>query len=293
MTNLQENSELKNFLTLNRWANSYAYNLKQAEGDYNPYLQPKEIDINIQPESLINNALKDLQIIKSREQEYNKIKGLRIGDFIHLPDNTYTQITHIWNQDGQVQTGNNGSMHLGSGYISRSGSLDSGLNAKDLILTEETKQGTIWIFHKGFSGANRGVNYKINFRVYKTKPGADLSGIPQIEALKKQKIIEQSETITRINGNGQEYTMHMPEIIIIRGAADRKLKRGETINISSLKFVSDSYHLKAQPMKLKQINNLLKHNNFKGEFYNNASNKNKLYLEPTTAEDNRKYKEFK
>jgi hypothetical protein len=287
--------EITDFLTLNRFTESYR-GIKQSEGDYNPYLSPRAIDLKIQPDYIINDAIQDLNIISERVVNFNARKGARVGDYISLPDGQMVIISHNWNEN-QVQTSGGGSMHMGqSGFLSFSGGMDSGLKETDLIPTKETKKGTIWIFHGGFSGGNRGVYSKINFRVFKTRPGADLSGIPQISALKKQKLIEKSETITRINGNGNEYTMHMPEIMIVEPHDSYKDKfvKFNTFTLAGLKFKITHWNIAAsQPMTRKQINDMLKMYAFKGTFYNNANNKNQLFLEATTPDDFNRILELK
>lgn len=79
-----------------------------------------------------------------------------------------------------VQTSNPGQFNLNKyGGTSYAGPLDTGVHTKDLIPTDETVVGEIWFFHEGYAGGGRGVHAKIEFRVYKTREGADLSGIPQ------------------------------------------------------------------------------------------------------------------
>jgi len=110
------------------------------------------------------------ELFNKLKREYNKIKGVRVGDYVKEKNGNYTRVTYIW-PDGQVQTGGHkyGQFFLGKGYISYSGSLDHGYNIKDLKLTKEKRSGMVWIWREGMPGANRGVEYMMKFRVFKVK----------------------------------------------------------------------------------------------------------------------------
>lgn len=274
--------EVKDFLQMNLFRESYRDIVHEYE-----YNGENKINFDIQPQYVIDKAERDLAIIKDRIEKFNSREGFKIGSKIKLPDGQYVMISQIW--DESVQTSLGGSMHLGkSGYISFSGGMDSGIDKSDLILTDEVSYSTIWIFHNDLSGGGRGVYYKMPFQVYRTKRGADLSGIPQVRELAEEKIIKLSETITRINGNGQSYTLHMPKLVIVQPKSTWMSNSGvkkypkEDCIISGLSFKVDGMgNLVCQPMKLKQINKLLKENDFKAVFHNNAANKNTLILTPT------------
>lgn len=218
------------------------------------------------------------EILKQREVEYNKKPGARVGDFLKLPEGIgYTRFTHDWGET--IQTGN-GSFYFGSGYCSFSGGLDSGVKRADLIQTDELKNGFIWFFDNGLSGANRGKNFEIKFRVFELKEGADLSGLPQIEAFHKKQIRDKAETITRINGNGKEYTLPLPEIRV----ASRELNSVALDWIkkqTGLTFIKKAWDYEVQPMKNEQITKLVSMYKFKSTFYNNSMYNNTLYLEFT------------
>lgn len=271
---------IKDFLSINRFAESYN-DIKHTAGEYNPLLEKKTIDLSIQSQYTIKRAQEDINNILEAEKNFNKRTGPRIGDYINLPDGQQTTITHIW-EDGQIQTGNRGSCHLTkSGYISRSGSLDTGLKAEDIQPTTETKKGLIWSWHQNLSGGGRGVYFNITFKVYKTVKGANLDGCPEVKELKRQKNIAKSETITRINGNGQEYTLPMPEIHIINPPQEleKKFIKGAKFVICGINFFTNPLgNGQGQPMAKDQINKLLKRYKFSGTYYNNGSHHNTLFL---------------
>lgn len=83
-----------------------------------------------------------------------------------------TRATHDWNEPGEdtetIQHGGSefGGYYLGAGYISYSGSLDSGIKKNQLHDTGEVKNGRVWVFKDDFWGAGRGVDYTVQFRVF-------------------------------------------------------------------------------------------------------------------------------
>lgn len=273
------NEQIQTFISNNRSTESYGYAVKMDESDY---FDPKAtIDISRQSKYVIDNAIKDMALFAASSEAYYKRKGLKIGSIIELPDGSETRITHVWD-DGQVQTGGPGSCHLTKGgYISRSGGLDSGLKKECLVPTDRLGTLSVWFWHGGMSGGGRGVYSTINVPIFTTKKGSDLSGIPQIAENIRQKIIAKSETITRINGNGQEYSRHMPEIVIIKPHESYKAKiiPGKSFVIGGISFlVRWDKILVAQPMTRASIDKLLSIYEFAGTYYDNASHQNTLCL---------------
>lgn len=217
------------------------------------------------------------EILNERTEAMNKIQGPRVGDYLRLPYDLYTRFTYDWGDS--IQTGGGaGSYHLGSsGYTSYSGGLDSGVKKTDIIQTDETKEGYIWFFDQGISGANRGVDFKISFRVFALREGADISGLPQIKAYEKKLIRDKAEKITRIDGNGNPYTLPIPELFI-----SQKYIKEEVITEIKEKtgifFVPVPWGYSCQPMRQQQIDNLLNIYDFDSEYYNNAWFSNVLFL---------------
>lgn len=179
LTQLTEDQkkEIVLFLELNRYSKSYYNSIKLPKGDFNPYTDRPALQFEDQDGHTIKKALEDIKSIKEAEKMYNNRLGFKVGEVIELPNGKSTYITHVWKEDGQIQTGPAGSCHLSeNGYISRSGSLDSGLNASDLIPTEKKESLNVWIFHRRSAGASRAVYFPIKVNVYKVKEGADWSG---------------------------------------------------------------------------------------------------------------------
>ena len=118
---------------------------------------------------------KQKPIFKENLDVYNKKKGVRVGDYITDDKGNYTRVTYIWRNEKDVplriQTGgNSGSYYLGKGYISYSGSLDSGYEPQEISkLPVGKKKGDFWTFKNNLSGADRGISASSDFRVFKAK----------------------------------------------------------------------------------------------------------------------------
>ena len=112
------------------------------------------------------------KILADRMAEYNLIPGARVGDWIREPDGRMSRATHDWNQDGEMSEtiqhggGEFGQFYLGSGYISYSGGLDTGIKKNQLRQTEEMKPGKVWFFKDDYHTAHNGIEFMVDFRVY-------------------------------------------------------------------------------------------------------------------------------
>lgn len=135
---------------------------------------------NGHPISAVNAA-----ILAQRLAEFDAVQGPRVGDFIRLPRKhrhhvEYTRITHDWGDT--VQTGGTagGSYYLYGPGLSYSGSLDRGICKAQLIPTGEAREGSVWFFNEGISGAGRGKYFSVPMRVFAIREGADLSGLDEL-----------------------------------------------------------------------------------------------------------------
>ena len=89
--------------------------------------------------------------------------------------------------------------------------------------------------------------------------------------------------------------MFMPEVVILKPHSSYKDKmiKGENFTLSGLNFkVCYWGNARVQPMKRSQIDKLLNDYDFKGEFHNNATNKNILYLEENKEGSFKRYKKL-
>lgn len=118
---------------------------------------------------------KNLHIFIERRKKFNSREGARVGDYLLKPDGKYTRFTYFWECDGQMQTGGSSgnAYYLGNGYLDYSGSLNSGLNINCLEQTKELKAGQVWFFKDNRAGAGRGINFSMNFRVFRIREGAE------------------------------------------------------------------------------------------------------------------------
>lgn len=84
------------------------------------------------------------------------------------------------------------------------------------------------------------------------------------------------ETITRINGNGKEYTTELPKLVMHGYTNDGALAHIK--ENTGLDFVKTAWNYEAQPETSNQITALFLTYNFKTRYYNNATFKNELHL---------------
>ncbi|RXK16492.1 hypothetical protein CP985_03200 [Malaciobacter mytili LMG 24559] len=123
-------------------------------------------------DDLINN---DLKLFKSIEAEILERKKPQDGDFVEYSEGKFARISRI-HQDGNIQLSNKIGVYVSEGgYSEASGcTYDSEivdiertrLVLKNLTPTSKTMIGCCWTFSEGISGANRGVNYNIKFKVW-------------------------------------------------------------------------------------------------------------------------------
>lgn len=230
----------------------------------------------------------NLQILSNRNKEiltqlssaYNEKAGPRIGDWLKLPYGLYTRFTHFW--DSSIQTGT-GSFHLGEGYISYSGGLDSGIAKADLIPTNELKSGSVWIWDKGEVGPGRGVQCEIMFRVFELKEGADTSGIPKIKEHERNEFLKTVETVTRTDGNGRDYTLPVPVLRLQFGPSITDAQRRDIVRKASsatgLPFNLTSHYSQVQPTTRGQVYALEQAFPGKHSFHNGSFFKNTLVFD--------------
>lgn len=115
---------------------------------------------------------RDAAILARRVALLDAIDKAKVGDFVRFADGEQRRISHIWDWDDgdpefpQAQTSDGGSYYLGDGYVSMSGGLYPPVHTNTLTDTGETKLGSVWFFHHDRSGAHRGVDTAIPFRVW-------------------------------------------------------------------------------------------------------------------------------
>ena len=112
----------------------------------------------------------DQQIIKERVTAFDKIEGIRVGDYIKEKDGNITRVTYIWdleNEPNQIQTGGNGGSYgLGIGHMEYSGGLNTGYLENEIKATDKRKEGKIWFFHHNYHTGHNGVEASMYFRIF-------------------------------------------------------------------------------------------------------------------------------
>lgn len=112
------------------------------------------------------DIMENQEIFDSRKRKYDMIKGARVGDYLQYKD---VLVRFSYDHGESLQTSEGGSFYLGKGYLSYSGGLNSGIDRDKLEDTGVTKKGVVWFFDKDIWGAGRGVNFEMEFRVFKIK----------------------------------------------------------------------------------------------------------------------------
>jgi len=273
-TTTQISQDVINHLTLNASTESFRDlpgNYEKRGDKWGVY-----IDFDKVTESQIKRAENNLRILNESLSEFNKRQGPRVGDYLELPHGLVTRFTHAWD-DGIQIGGGSGSYYLGkSGYVSYSGGLDPSIEYTSIEATDKVKDGMVWFFDQGWSGGGRGVYFYIPFRVFKLVDGYDTSKIWMVQDKEKEIYREKAEKITRINGNGQEYTLPIPEIHLI-SVSPEQIKQVE--RISGLTFKPTWNGAWVQPLKQIEIENVRGSLKWADEvYYNNGSVKNSIYF---------------
>ena len=86
------------------------------------------------------------------------------------------------------------------------------------------------------------------------------------------------ETITRVNGNGKDYTTGLPLLVIIGGDKINDVAMKHIFKNTGLNFEVKAGRAEAQPQTSRQIAALFMTYNYKTRYFNNADYKNTLML---------------
>jgi len=117
---------------------------------------------------------RDQEIANKRLEAFNRIPGMRVGDFCIMPDGAYERFSYDWGD--AIQTCTEGSFYLGldhssgCGYASMSGGLNPCIEKTRIEEMPEVRDGTFWFFHHDIQGAHRSVQMKMPCRVFRVMP---------------------------------------------------------------------------------------------------------------------------
>ncbi len=117
--------------------------------------------------TFVQRAEENLALIDKRKQARQLLKTIQVGDYLERKDGSVSRITYHWGKSVQ-DGGGAGSFYLdSSGAASYSGSLDDPISLTKIVPTEEEREGRFWLFSCDWSGANRGIDFCINVKVWK------------------------------------------------------------------------------------------------------------------------------
>lgn len=107
----------------------------------------------------------DMELISICLENRKKFFEISEGDFLRFKDGSLMRVTVLYDNDLQFNYG--GSFHLSSnGHCSFSGTCGNLLPISDFAPTDETEEGSAWIFSQGRSGGGRGVYFRVPFKVW-------------------------------------------------------------------------------------------------------------------------------
>ena len=121
---------------------------------------------NISP-STFRQIKRDMELIEQKSMARAEHQEITVGDYLVLKNKNKSRVTYIL-EDGTIQDGGGrGSFFLwGSGKGSYSGSLDDPKRLKCRLL-EKRERAEFWIFSNDWSGADRGIYFEIDVKVWK------------------------------------------------------------------------------------------------------------------------------
>lgn len=114
---------------------------------------------------------KNRQLLRERQKRRMAIITPLVGDYIIMPDGEYHRLAYAWMVDAGFQTCKNGSFYMAqNGRCDYSGSLDKTQPLEKIAPTDELKEAIFWIFHEDWTGAHRGVYFRMEVRVWRLLP---------------------------------------------------------------------------------------------------------------------------
>lgn len=111
---------------------------------------------------------RDLEILKTRQAAILACDGIGQGDLIRFTDGVIMTVAHVW-EDHHIQPAFlfAGSLYLGNGYMSFSGSLEDGIDFSHFTPTNETMTGgRVWFFHHDYATAGGGIDVQVKRKVW-------------------------------------------------------------------------------------------------------------------------------
>ena len=115
----------------------------------------------------------DKEILKKSVALWDAREGIRVGDFVEMPDGSLRRFTHDWGDGIQTTSGfqpGDQSFYFSDGYMDFSGSLDPCILKTKIVDTGKMIDGNVWFFHHGQVQAHNGVHAQVPCRVYEVVP---------------------------------------------------------------------------------------------------------------------------
>lgn len=223
--------------------------------------------------------VKNIDILNDRVNSFNnRVNDIpRVGDYITIGD-YYTRVTIVSGNNIQTGGGSNSFYLSMNGYLSYSGSLDSGIKSVDIeLIPNVTKKGYIWFFSEDRHEAHNAVNYEIDFRVYRVKDGADISGLYGYKKILDKIENDKLPKVELYNGNGKKYSNSIPLLYIQENNINEVALNRIYMN-TDLKFERKRNGYICQPQSYEQYVKLLMTYSFETKYYDGSTYTNTIVL---------------
>lgn len=132
------------------------------------------------PTTRRTSVISNDELLARRSKQREDATEPLVGDFVLFPDPEAQdgvrreRIAHDWGEDLGVQTAPGGSIYLGDGYASFSGTLNPTIPTKSLRDTGEVRPGRFWFFSGDHARADNGIDVEAPCRVYRYEPQSQL-----------------------------------------------------------------------------------------------------------------------
>ena len=117
----------------------------------------------------VKKAELNLELIKNRCEEREKLTTIQCGDYIEYKDGRTERVTHVWEHDVQAGGGSSSFYMAKNGHASYSGSLNSGLKKSQLQDSGQKSFARFWFFSEDWSGANRAISFYCMVRIWQER----------------------------------------------------------------------------------------------------------------------------
>ena len=166
---------------------------------------------------------KNAVILAERQRAFDRKEGIRVGDFVTMPDGSTQRVAHHWGDSVQLTDGRFGSsFYFGDGgYCDFSGGLNPGIDITRFILTDERRAGSVWFFSENYVTAHNGYHCEAMFRVWSMTPENPKAFTLRVDELGKAlQFISDSQDVEAIKGDFPGLADDYDSFFVLTGDGD-------------------------------------------------------------------------